>query len=157
MSNNENDQLSIQARRKRVIGRLWVRAAKAFQEIAVQRIRDRGHDDYRVGDNVVLIHLEDQGNRMSELAARSGVTKQAISQVVRDLERRELVERAPDPSDGRAQIVRLTARGKALMDDGIDVVFALDEELSAIVEPGEIDAMRDALIRLLDHLDPDGF
>ena len=50
------------------------------------------------------------GDRPSRIARRLGVSKPAVGQLVAELEREGLVERAPDPSDGRAYLVRPTAK-----------------------------------------------
>lgn len=49
---------------------------------------------------------------MSELAARLGVTKGAITQVVDRLEAKSLVIRSPHPHDSRSSIVSLSEDGK---------------------------------------------
>jgi len=64
-----------------------------------------------------LIPLLDPGGagaRATDLAQRSGVSKQAMSKLVRELQTRGYVEQASDPADTRAKIVRLTKRGIAL-------------------------------------------
>jgi DNA-binding MarR family transcriptional regulator len=53
------------------------------------------------------------GSRPSELAAHAGVTRQAITKLVDELERLDLVRRDPDPNDGRGVIIRYTDRGRA--------------------------------------------
>jgi DNA-binding MarR family transcriptional regulator len=58
--------------------------------------------------------LDGDGERPSVLARRAGITKQAISQLVRELEARGYVEQVADPADTRAKLVRLTRRGVAL-------------------------------------------
>jgi DNA-binding MarR family transcriptional regulator len=58
--------------------------------------------------------LDAEGAHTTELAKRAGVSKQAISQLVRELQARGYVEQVPDPSDTRAKFVRLTKRGVAL-------------------------------------------
>jgi DNA-binding MarR family transcriptional regulator len=54
------------------------------------------------------------GRRPSEIAATARLSKQATNDLLRELERLGYVERHPDPTDGRARIVRLTARGQGL-------------------------------------------
>ena len=58
--------------------------------------------------------LDEAGIRPTTLAQRAGTTKQAIGQLVRELETRGYVEQVPDSTDTRAKIVRLTKRGVAL-------------------------------------------
>ena len=154
---SELEEAALHARRRAVVGRLFMRAARVFQEIAVERIRALGYPDYSIGDNAVLVHLETGGNRITELAMRAGVTKQAISQLVRDLEKRGLVVRAPDPADGRAQLVCFTPTGRAMMEDAFEVVFALDDEFASLLPDGELDVVRAHLVTLLEKLDPQGF
>jgi DNA-binding MarR family transcriptional regulator len=54
--------------------------------------------------------------RLSELTANEQVTQPAITQLVTKLERDGLVERQPDPSDGRAVLVHITTAGAAIVD-----------------------------------------
>jgi DNA-binding MarR family transcriptional regulator len=54
--------------------------------------------------------------RLSELIATEQVTQSAITQLVTRLERDGLVERRPDPSDGRAVLVHITTLGAGIID-----------------------------------------
>ena len=51
---------------------------------------------------------------MGELANRARLSKQTMTTMVRLVERDGLVDRRPDPDDGRAARVYLTARGRRL-------------------------------------------
>lgn len=51
-----------------------------------------------------------------QLAADAGITKGTLSGVINTLERRDLVQRARHGSDGRLVLVRLTARGRRLVE-----------------------------------------
>ena len=59
----------------------------------------------------VFRFIDADGSRVTDLALRSGLTKQGIGDVVVELEQLGYVERQPAPVDGRAKIVRLTSRG----------------------------------------------
>ena len=72
---------------------------------------EKGHPLIRSGHGCVFRHIDGEGSRLTELAERSGLTKQAVGEALDDLERMGYVERAPDPVDGRAKIIRLTERG----------------------------------------------
>lgn len=70
-----------------------------------------GLDGIRPAHAPVFLHLQPDGDRVTDLAARAGMTKQAIGYLVEYLIRHGYLERLPDPTDGRAQIVRRTERG----------------------------------------------
>ena len=63
---------------------------------------------------------------MSELAARARLSKQTMTTMVRLLERDGLVRREPDPTDGRATRVYLTARSHSFEPVAERVVGELD-------------------------------
>jgi DNA-binding MarR family transcriptional regulator len=63
----------------------------------------------------------------SGLAASAQITKQAMSEATSDLERLGYLERVPDPTDRRARILRLTARGKQAQRTG----FAILDDIEA--------------------------
>ena len=75
------------------------------------RLAAAGFDDVRVAHGAVLRNLSREGSRITDLAKRARVTKQSIAELVEYLRRRGYVELVPDPSDGRAKLVRLTERG----------------------------------------------
>jgi DNA-binding MarR family transcriptional regulator len=58
-------------------------------------------------------HLALQGSRLTELAERAGMTKQAMGDLVTQCEAWGLVVREPDPTDARARQVRFTESGLA--------------------------------------------
>jgi DNA-binding MarR family transcriptional regulator len=57
--------------------------------------------------------------RITELAAREGMTKQSMHELIRHLERNGYVRTEPDPADARAHVVRLTESGEGLEADVI--------------------------------------
>src|SRR5580698_3306675 len=66
----------------------------------------------------VLGILQDRRIKMSELADYLGLDKSTISGLVDRAEKRGLLGRAPNPADGRATDVFLTAEGVQLADIG---------------------------------------
>jgi DNA-binding MarR family transcriptional regulator len=61
--------------------------------------------------DAVFQWLGPDGDRISDLAERCGVSKQAMGETIDWLERHGYVERVPHPTDGRATLVRRTKRG----------------------------------------------
>jgi DNA-binding MarR family transcriptional regulator len=77
-----------------------------------ERMREAGFDDVREGHGCVFGFIDlEQGSRLTDLAERSGLTKQAVGEAVAELERKGYLERVADPEDGRAKIIKLTQRG----------------------------------------------
>lgn len=70
-------------------------------------------DDLRPshGNAMEQLELED-GLRLTDLAARAGITAQSMGELLDDLEAKGYLERRPDPSDRRAKRIYLTARGR---------------------------------------------
>ena len=62
--------------------------------------------------------LDPNGTRITVLAERIGVSKQAIAKLVDDIEEYGYVKREPDLADSRAKMVKLTAAGRRLLGDG---------------------------------------
>ena len=90
------------------------RDARAAIEAAVRaELAQNGFGDVTPAHSALLRNLGEDGARPSELAAHAGVTRQAITKLVDELERLDLVRRDPDPDDGRGVIVRYTDRGRA--------------------------------------------
>ena len=78
-----------------------------------RRLAAEGHEDVRPSHGYVFRFIPREGARVTELAQQARVTKQTLGEIATDLERLGLLERVPDPSDGRAKLLRLTARGRA--------------------------------------------
>ncbi len=85
------------------------------KEIAIdelhRRLAEEGFDEVRPGHGCVFRFIDREGSRLTDLAHSSGFTKQAVGEVADDLESLGYVERAPDPGDRRAKLIRLTDRG----------------------------------------------
>jgi DNA-binding MarR family transcriptional regulator len=107
-----------------------------------------GFADVRPAHSVVFRLLAPQGERVTDLAARAGTTKQAMGYLVDYLVRRGYLERLPDPTDGRAHIVRRTERGWAVNRLARDVVAAAQAEWAATLGPARFQRMLDVLADL---------
>ncbi|MCR9243698.1 MAG: MarR family transcriptional regulator [bacterium] len=95
----------------------------------------------------------DEGTRITELASKLGVSKQAVGQLVDDLEAMGIVQRAADPADGRAKRVHFTAAGRQSMLDGLTHLRQIERRLARSIGKDVMQALHDALLVLGDHLD----
>jgi DNA-binding MarR family transcriptional regulator len=77
-------------------------------------IHAAGHEDVTTAMIALFRFAGIDGRRPSEIACTARLSRQATNDLLRELERLGYVERHPDPTDGRARIIQLTARGQAL-------------------------------------------
>ncbi|MBW2280325.1 MAG: MarR family transcriptional regulator [Deltaproteobacteria bacterium] len=140
-------------RKQASTGQLLLRAARLLNERAVGRVRDEGQPDLRPVHLALMPHLDMEGTRATVLAARMGITKQGVSQIVADLEQMGIVERRPDPGDGRARLVCFTRRGEASLLHGLGVLERLESELAVGVGETRMQRLRQGLVALLVELE----
>ena len=78
-------------------------------------------------------HLDLEGTRLTDLAEKAGMSKQAMGDLVDQCEAWGLVTRTPDPRDARARIVQFTATGLAWLQAFKDAVAQAEREFRAEV------------------------
>jgi DNA-binding MarR family transcriptional regulator len=117
-------------------------AGSSANDAILARLHEIGHTGVRISHGYVIQHLIEGAPTVSELGELLGVTQQAASKQLLELERLGYVERVPDPADSRVRRARLTSRGRRLVEDSRRLRRELDV-------PGDEVAKR-ALIRLLD-------
>lgn len=128
------------------LGFLLAKASQRFNQRLAEAFAARGFGDVRASYGSVLVPLfEHDGLRLGELAAAAQLSKQAMTGLVKRCESDDLVEREPDPQDGRAFNVRLTERGRALRAIAHEVLRELDDELVRSLGAPTHDALRRAL------------
>lgn len=95
------------------LSRLLLEGHRGLAAQMVSELDERGYPDVRAGHAAVFIYIDRRsGTRLTELARRARITKQGMMMILDDLESRGYVRRVPDELDGRAKIVRLTAKGR---------------------------------------------
>ncbi len=105
------------------------RAARLWSEEAILRVRAGAFPTARLSHTQLAPHLDLEGTRLTELARRMDVSKQAAQELVDELHSLGLVERIADPSDGRAKLIRFSARGRRALFEGLDALGAIEDEL----------------------------
>jgi DNA-binding MarR family transcriptional regulator len=117
-----------------------------FSAELTQRVASAGYADIRPGHGCVFGGIDaENGSRLTDLAERAMMTKQSVGEVVSDLEKRGYVERVPDPEDGRAKIIRLTAKGHDVYLTGWQLNQEIETEWAARFGEDRVAALREAL------------
>ena len=113
------------------VGVLMFVAARSLEARAYDAVVAAGAGDVTPAQARLMAQIDPDGTRVVTLAARARVTKQSAAFLVDQLEQAGYVERVADPHDGRAKLVRLTARARSIGD-------AADAEVArALAEWGE--------------------
>ena len=102
---------------------------RALSDELMARLVARGYPQVRFAHGNVFQFLDDDGTRVSVLAERAGMTKQAMAQLVTHLEQHGYVERVADPRDRRAKLVRATDRGREVFAVARELVEEVDARL----------------------------
>ena len=97
-----------------LIGALLRMPWETVRRRMLERLHEHGFDDLDAPHLNVLLYPGPQGSRPSELAARLGMSKQAVNYLLGELERCGYIERRPDPDDLRSRRIALTERGEAV-------------------------------------------
>jgi DNA-binding MarR family transcriptional regulator len=132
---------------------LLFRAGRLLNERGVERVRARGREPASTAHTAVLPHIDLAGTRLTEIARRMRISKQAVNQTVAELERVGMVKRVPDPTDGRARLVRFTARGRRELLAGLDILGELQRDVAAAIGAKRMQRLHDDLIVLVDWLE----
>ncbi|MFC7359228.1 MarR family winged helix-turn-helix transcriptional regulator [Nocardioides astragali] len=126
---------------------------RAMDDRVVSAMREAGYD-VTVAQARIAQRIADEGSRLTELAERAQVTKQTASLLVAALEQQGLVERVPDPADGRARLIRFTPRGRAAALHAMEVVMGVEREWTEHLGPELAGQLREALMKLREVTDP---
>lgn len=120
-------------------------AFDAFASELERRVGDTAYSDIRITHGCVFGNIEPDGSRLTELAQRARMTKQSVGEVATELEQRGYLERVPDPSDGRAKIIRLTERGREAQALGRGIIDEIERDWADRYGAERVAALRAAL------------
>jgi DNA-binding MarR family transcriptional regulator len=118
--------------------------ANDFREQIRLHLKARGHR-LQTAHAKILVHLDMEGTRLTELARRAGISKQAMGKLVNELEAIGYVERAVDDSDGRAWKIGFTPKGLALLKDSGEIVEEIWQEYAKLMGEKRLERFRDEL------------
>ena len=125
------------------LGFLLAKAGQRWNELLAERFVRAGYPEVRPSYGSLLVPLfEEDGLRMSEIAARARLSKQTMTTMVRLMERDGLVVRERDPRDGRAFRVHLTERAASFRPVAEQVLSELDELAAASLPRGDVSRLK---------------
>jgi len=137
-----------------LIGALLRVPWEVVRERMLSGLHARGFTDLTAAHLNVLQYPGPDKVRPSDLAARTGMTKQALNYLLGQMEHGGYLQRRDDPGDQRSKRIHLTKRGdravKAIREIVTDVEAEWEHELGA----SQFSELRDLLTRLYSATTP---
>ncbi len=144
-------QVELLALRQQNIGRKFQRAARAYSELALKKLQAYGHHGLTLFHTALISNLDVEGTRITTLAERASVSKQAMGQLVNELEQRNYIERFPDPEDRRATLVTFTALGWQFLQDAYQVKQTIEADYTEVLGEQGMAQLQALLQQLLEQ------
>ena len=143
------------------LARHLIGVSRDLQTHVLQALREHhGHRGLRPSFGPFLSLLWDESRPLGAIASELAISNQACSQLADLIEDAGYRERTPHPDDRRSKLVRLTPRGRALVEQGVRLILEREAEYAALVGAGRYRRFTDALaalyrgLELPAHADP---
>jgi DNA-binding MarR family transcriptional regulator len=131
------------------------RTSRALQTDMVDEAHRAGHPEIKQAHNAVFATLHGEGQRAVDMAARMGITRQSMGEIVREMVGLGILEMVADPADGRAKLVRYSEAGLATADQGFRHIAHLEERFVQEFGREDYETTRRVLGRVADMLEAD--
>jgi DNA-binding MarR family transcriptional regulator len=133
------------------LARLLALAARQMAIDLNDKLLQAGVTGQRDSWNNVMPHIPPDGIRLTDLAARANMTKQAMAELVAEIERRGYLQRTSDPADGRAKIITFTDQGWATVSLALAALAELEAEIGERLGEPAVSQLRATLLQILDR------
>jgi DNA-binding MarR family transcriptional regulator len=111
-----------------------------------------GFDDLNAAHVALWRYPGLEGQRPSRLADHVGITKQSVNDLLGHLEEHGYLMRVPDSADGRARVIRLTAKGRRLEETIYAQSGEAQKRIEEILGPLRFTQLQSSLELLTDQL-----
>ncbi|GAB6992338.1 MarR family winged helix-turn-helix transcriptional regulator [Paenibacillus pini] len=113
------------------------------------RLNEMGFTDVRPAHGFLFQGLIPDGSTAKALVQHLGITKQAVSQMVDELEARGYVARKPHPSDGRGKLIILTERGWSVVRSKEKIYTEVEERWAKIIGHNRMKELHEDLLSIV--------
>ena len=132
-------------------GHLISLAARGFARLSEARLKPLG---FGVGHLPVLVALQEgRASTQRDLARFAKIEQPPMAQMLARMERDGLIERTPDPADGRSSRIQLTKVAEARLPDAVATLLQGNREVLRGFTDEEAGLLIALLMRLIANLD----
>ena len=127
------------------LGRLLSRATGLFSREKLRVVHAGGFACVGEVQMALVQNLDVHGTRLTMVAARAGMTKQSMLELVNKAEALGFVERRSDPDDRRAKTVAFTPHGLAMLERVREGVAVAERRMAGVMGAAFVATMRQRL------------
>ena len=109
----------------------------------------RGHLWYGEARGNLMQHVPRHGVAQATLTKRTGLSKQAVQQLLDELVHDGIVHRRPDPADARRKVIAYTRAGLSAVDDADEIKRVIEDDYRAAMGDPALRALRSALTAIV--------
>jgi DNA-binding MarR family transcriptional regulator len=131
------------------LGWLLGRADLRFAEGVTRAMHERGFAGIRLVHIALIRNVDENGTRITDIARRAGMTKQATGQLVAEFVELGYIRVVNDPADGRVKIARYTAKGKRLLVAIVASIEATEDAVAAAIGTARLKGLKATLAEIL--------
>lgn len=150
MSSSFDPKLQILHTESKIIVALE-RISEAFRVLLWQESKESALSPIQLQMLIFLIFHEKEKCKISYLAREFNMTKATVSDSVRMLLEKKLVEKIPDPSDARSFALQLTQEGEKRAQKATGFAGAVEQPLRALSRDTKA-LLLDSLLHIIQHL-----
>jgi DNA-binding MarR family transcriptional regulator len=114
------------------IGMVAARLHRATQVDCLARLGRAGYTDLRMRHLVLLEGMPPDGARVTSLANQTGMTKQAMGELIDEIEASGYIERKDDPADRRARLIVFTEKGQRAYEQAFAILGEMERDYAAL-------------------------
>ena len=115
------------------IGMVAARLNRAAQADCLARLNKAGYTDLRMRHLALFEGLPREGVRVTTLAIQTGMTKQAMGELIDEIEASGYIERQNDPVDRRARLIVFTPKGLQAYEQAFVILGEMERDYALTV------------------------
>tara|TARA_R110000823_G_scaffold307312_4_gene430266 strand:+ start:30360 stop:30806 length:447 start_codon:yes stop_codon:yes gene_type:complete len=122
----------------------WMNVQKMYNEEASKK-------DSTMATGFALISIDpEEGTPSTALGPKMGMEATSLSRTLKNMEGKGLIERKPNPEDGRGVLIHLTPFGKEMREFSKNVVLRFDEAVKENISEEELQTFKKVASTILE-------
>lgn len=129
-----------------VLRAMWMSIQKMYNEEASKK-------DSTMATGFALISIDpNEGTPSTSLGPKMGMEATSLSRTLKTMENKGLIERRPNPNDGRGVLIHLTPFGREMRDFSKQVVFRFDQAVQETVSTEDLETFKNVANSIMDMI-----